>query len=420
VKIARQLRQLSSVIGGVVLLGSLLGAPAVDAATYYTAKTGNDANPGTAAAPFLTVNKGVRGLRPGDTLLIRSGTYAEALRNTIPGGTSWSAPVTVAAYPGEPVTLRPNTGADLILYFSGATKHHIIVDGLILDGTNISVSGIIIDHETDATKTSHHIRIKNTEVKNIPAIGIGVRKLSQFNEFINLRVHRTGLSGTGHGFYIHSDNNLVEYSRIYDNGKCGIQFYDVDGGVDHNIFRYNDVYNNGYGLQGGQYGTTCTTGLWIGAGTDTLVYNNLVWKNKGNGIMVGGGAANAQIYNNTIYANGSRGLYINGGAPNAVVKNNISYGNGQAGIYTENSNLILTNNLTSNPLFVDAAQANFKLQTSSPAINAGATLSAVPDDHVRVSRPKGTHYDIGAYEYTGSTSSALVTAPMGLRMFPEN
>jgi parallel beta helix pectate lyase-like protein/uncharacterized protein DUF1565 len=416
-KIARQLRQLGSVIGGVVLVGSLLGAAAVDAATYYTAKTGNDANPGTAAAPFLTVNKGVRGLRPGDTLLIKSGTYAEALRNTIPGGTSWSAPVTVAAYPDHIVTLRPNAGADIILQFMKASQHHIIVDGLILDGANISVSGIIIESETDPAKTAHHIRIKNTEVKNTPETGIGVRKLSQFNEFINLRVHHTGLSGGGHGFYIHSSNNVIEYSRIYQNSKCGITFYDNGGGVNNNIFRYNEVYHNGYGPDGSQ---ACRTGLWIAAGTGTLAYNNLFWDNKNYGIMVGGGAANAQVYNNTTSDNGVWGLYINGGAPNAVVKNNIVYGNGRAGIYNESASAVLSNNLTSNPLFVDAAQANFKLRATSPAIDAGATLSAVPDDHVRVSRPKGTHYDIGAYEYTGSTSSALVTAPMGLRMFPEN
>jgi len=419
--VTRQLRQLGSVIGGVVLLGSLFGASAVDAATYYTATTGHDANPGTAAAPFRTVNKGVKGLKPGDTLLIKSGTYAEALRNTIPGGTSWSAPVTVAAYPGHTVTLRPNAGTDILLYFAGATKHHIIVDGLILDGTNITGSGIIISYDgTDPAKSAHHIRIKNTEIKNIPHTGVDVRRASPFNEFVNLRVHRTGLSGSGHGFYIHSDNNVVEHSHIYDNSKCGVQFYDTQGGVNHNIFRYNRVYNNGKGPQGGQYDTTCKTGFWIGAGTGTLAYNNLIWDNQGIGIMVGGGAANAQVYNNTIHGNGQQGLYINGGSSNAVVKNNISSGNGLAEIYKQNSNPILTNNLTSNPMFVNAAQANFKLQASSPAIDAGATLSAVPDDHVKVSRPKGGAYDIGAYEYTGSTSSALVTAPMGLRIFQEN
>jgi parallel beta helix pectate lyase-like protein len=141
----------------------------------------------------------------------------------------------------------------------------------------------------------------------------------------------------------------VEYSRIYDNGKCGIQFYDKTGGVDHNTFRYNEVYNNGYGLQGGQYSTTCTTGVWIGAGTGTLAYNNLIWKNKGHGIMIGGGAANAQIYHNDVSGHGAYGLFIKNGALNAVVRNNIVHGNGQEGIYKGAPSAILTNNLTSDP-----------------------------------------------------------------------
>src|SRR5262249_18330399 len=59
--------------------------------TYYVSPTGSDSNPGTFARPFATVNRGVRVLRPGDTLLVRKGTYPEALRNVIPSGTSWSA-----------------------------------------------------------------------------------------------------------------------------------------------------------------------------------------------------------------------------------------------------------------------------------------------------------------------------------------
>ena|SRR6266850_769783 len=77
----------------------------------------------------------------------------------------------------------------------------------------------------------------------------------------------------------------------------------------------------------------------------------------------------------------------------------------------------LTNNLTSNPNFVNAANADFHLQSSSPARDAGATLPEVPCDHDGNSRPAGSAYDIGAYEYgsspgggcSGSTSSPTPT-----------
>ena len=78
---------------------------------YFVATNGSDSNPGTISQPFRTIAKGVSMLTPGKTLLVRSGTYAESLQNTIPGGTSWSSPVTVEAYPGDTVTIQPSSGA---------------------------------------------------------------------------------------------------------------------------------------------------------------------------------------------------------------------------------------------------------------------------------------------------------------------
>jgi parallel beta-helix repeat protein len=409
-KIRRHVRHFGSICGGLLLLGSVW-AGSTHAATYYVATSGHDANPGTEASPLRTLNKGVTKLHPGDTLYVKSGTYTEALNNKIPGGTSWSNPVTVAAYPGHTVTLKPS-GTGSILYFAGADRRYIIVDRLILDGTNVNdnAHGILIGHAgTDLAQAAHHIRIKNTEIKNIPHSGVDIREGSNFNELLNLRVHNTGLSGIGHGFYIHSHYNVVEQSYIYENKKCGIQFYHEYGPVNYNIFRYNQVYNNGLLNQG------CKTALWVGPGSGTLVYNNLIWDNADRGLVVDNGVSNAKVYNNTIYGNGSTGLYIYSGAK-VLIKNNIVYGNGTSNITKSGSGAVLANNLTTNPLFVAPASHNFKLQAASPAINKGVTLSEVKNDYLKVARPQGGAYDIGAYEYTGSTSSALIAAPMTLRI----
>jgi hypothetical protein len=345
-----------------------------------------------------------------------SGTYAESLNDRIPGGTSWSAPVKVVAYPGHTVTLKPSSGTINVVAFSRARKY-IILEGLILDGTNNTGGGIRIAYSgSDSTQAAHHIRIKNTEIRNIQGSGVSTSNGADFNEFINLRVRDTGLSGSGHGFYISSNNNLVEHSQIYNNKKCGIQFYSTNGGVNGNIFRYNQLYNNG---KGGSTTNPCTVGLWIGAGSGTLVYNNLVWNNQSSGVVVGGNANNAKVYNNTIYGNGSNGLLVRT-VLNAVIKNNIVYGNGMPGIINDGTGTILSNNLTSNPLFVDPAKGNFKLQAGSPAIDTGEALSEVKDDYVGVSRPQGSHYDIGAYEYTGSSGGEQMTAPTGLRIIDAN
>ncbi len=45
------------------------------ATTYYIATTGNDGNPGTEALPWATLQKAADTLLPGDTALVKPGTY---------------------------------------------------------------------------------------------------------------------------------------------------------------------------------------------------------------------------------------------------------------------------------------------------------------------------------------------------------
>jgi hypothetical protein len=55
------------------------------------------------------------------------------------------------------------------------------------------------------------------------------------------------------------------------------------------------------------------------------------------------------------------------------------------------------------PKFVDAAQGNFRLQNTSPAINAGVAISTVATDFAGVARPQQSKHDIGAFESTTGT-----------------
>jgi hypothetical protein len=58
----------------------LFAASFAQAATYYVATTGNDANPGTQAQPFRTIARGIATAASGDTVLVAAGTYAERFR----------------------------------------------------------------------------------------------------------------------------------------------------------------------------------------------------------------------------------------------------------------------------------------------------------------------------------------------------
>ena len=71
---------------------------------------GDDRGDGSAGRPWRTITRatGVGVLRPGDAVLIRAGTYREAVRPRV-GGTGPDARITFAAYPGERVVI---SGAD--------------------------------------------------------------------------------------------------------------------------------------------------------------------------------------------------------------------------------------------------------------------------------------------------------------------
>ena len=93
-------------------VAAILCAEAANATTYYVATTGSDSNPGTSSQPFRTIVEGVKKLSAGDTLYVKSGTYAESIWNfsggsKIPNGSSWNNPITVAAFPGHTVTIKP-------------------------------------------------------------------------------------------------------------------------------------------------------------------------------------------------------------------------------------------------------------------------------------------------------------------------
>ena len=68
------------------------------------AASASDDNPGTDAQPFKTINRGLKELKPGDTLTVRAGTYREPVRLEIVA--SAEHPITLRAAPGQTVVIK--------------------------------------------------------------------------------------------------------------------------------------------------------------------------------------------------------------------------------------------------------------------------------------------------------------------------
>jgi len=72
------------------------------AGAYYVDgenRLANDGNPGTEAQPFKTIGRGVQSLQPGDTLLIKAGTYRETVILSRSG--TQAKPIKIRAFPGD-------------------------------------------------------------------------------------------------------------------------------------------------------------------------------------------------------------------------------------------------------------------------------------------------------------------------------
>lgn len=156
-------------------------------------------------------------------------------------------------------------------------------------------------------------------------------------------------------------------------------------------------------------------GIRIQDSADVLIFNNLVYNNSGIGIRIGGtvnGSPGAQIINNTVYGNGGRGIEIGtsrAASPAARVVNNIVQDNSRLlavsdnikvetspasytgysgnfnlvfpGIYVPSGQIVIrgANDLNVDARFVAPVNENFRLQSGSPAIDAGDPLTDRPD-----------------------------------------
>ena len=131
------------------------------------------------------------------------------------------------------------------------------------------------------------------------------------------------------------------------------------------------------------------------------VYHNVVYGHNPSNRQGGSVTGSGSIKNNIFYNNG---IGAGGGTNGGGGDYNYCYpATGNCG----------TNAITSpDPGMVDPANADFTLKSGSPLIDAGID-AGITTDYLGNTRPQGSGYDIGAYEYTsggGDTTPPTTTA----------
>jgi parallel beta-helix repeat protein len=419
-------------------------AMSASAATYYVAKNGNNANPGTLASPWLTIGKAANTLVAGDTVLIRTGTYNEQVVPARSG--SAGAYITYQAYPGETVTVDgTNTfGYDWDGIFSFVKRSYLQIknfrivnsrgfgifltgsSNVIIDGNytyNTGYSGIWVgDNSNTVTVNGNEIVHANTK-PNQESLSISG---SHYVTISNNIVHdglKEGIDAKG------STNVKIFGNLVYDMAGMGI-YIDSYLNTPLNIEIYNNIVRDSKGTG---FQSSSRDGIILAAENGNIIdgvkiYNNTISNIAWNGILLSyfhyAGTSepqhkNISIYNNTIHGTSKAGAGTGGGInvqgssnTNVIVRNNIVSEAGSFNIVTMSGTTIShnlfnggtpagTNYVAGNPLFVNAGVADFHIQSGSPAINAGY-LTGAPTTDISGAARSGNP-DIGAYEYGGTT-----------------
>lgn len=398
-----------------LLSALLLASPAFATTRYVDGNLGADCTSGNYSIAsrncsgangnaYNTLIEGLNVTTGGDTLYLRAGTYTQQLHEQSFAGTGTSgSPILISRYQNETAILRPSGSNIDILRFQDSTIHHVTIFGLELDcsqtgGTwsnNCVFLGdsAFIDDSHDITLDSLTIH----EAKGNCILGGGTNHTIKNNE-----VYRCGIDDNN-GFYLQGiRDSVIEHNHVWNNGAFAIRVWNSGGSpkADNNIIRHNRVHMNGFGIgiDGASETVSGGGGLTIGE-SDNLIYNNLSYDNY-LGLQVPGSGSAVLVYHNTFYHNVAD-IVIDSGADDTEVKNSILFGSDST-ISNSGTGTVTSNNVTSDPSFVDAGNGDFHLQSGSVARNAGTNLLAtVATDFDGVSRD--TSPDVGAYEFVSAS-----------------
>jgi len=212
----------------ILLLLCLACFSVVSAKTYYVATDGNNGNPGTIAAPWLTWYYGFSQLAAGDTLYIRGGTYMLSvplnLTASVGGQGTVSDPIIVINYPDETPILdcddldaSSGFGIERKSYwkFIGLHVIHVYQDG---QPVKVNAIGVAYCNQVHLINCSAHDNGGSGFVFNANDT-IYVRNCDSYNNCDSLGQPGGALGGKADGFqmfdYLSGQADTASWSMYY-------------------------------------------------------------------------------------------------------------------------------------------------------------------------------------------------------------
>jgi hypothetical protein len=189
-----------------------------DGPKYYVDPAGDDDHPGTETEPWRTLAKANATLEPGDTVIVRAGTYAEVIRPER-SGTSASERIVYLASPGEVVRVTGGPDGDAVVDLTG--RDFVTVDGF---------------HVKQAAPRTDEMPFADVTIRGV---GNVVKNCSIVSEAAAASSFDAGIREIGFGIYSGEDN-VLEGNRV-DGLWFGVIVFDpsLRTTIRCNSFRFN-------------------------------------------------------------------------------------------------------------------------------------------------------------------------------------
>jgi len=363
---------------------------------YVDNVLGDDANPGTQAAPYATIGKAAGIAQAGDTVMIIKNNNEPYREMVTPANSGTS---------GAYITFQG---------VSPSSKPEIWGSADVSDGWS-SYDGGNSDTYQKSVVTNPVIVAAGASIGNLAKKVNGVSQDS-------LNAGEWYWTGGNLYYRLAGGENIATLHM-----EAGTRSYGIKGS-DKSYIRYQNLFVKYANVQGIFAASnslvqnieveSCQSGIYL-SDTNSKIYYSVARHNNIYGIHIGILSNGNQIYNSVAYGNGDSGIYVFLSGTNASLKNTVSAGNGSyafsfylvsplSGFTADHNNWDAnsdetwptyqgTNNQENiAPLFRDALGGDFRFEQFSPNIDTGADVGLITDI---LGNPIYGTPDIGAYEY---------------------
>ena len=258
------------------------------------------------------------GLRPGDEVILKAGTYSDRRKLELSHLGSPQRPIVIRAADGARVVFRrPDARQNT---FNLAGTRHLVIRGLEITGGS---TGIRIYNKGD--RMAGFVTLEGLHVHHVGGPAVTCNHLGNLYEGMIFRrnhVHHTG--GHGEAFYLGANSG--------PNGKTQAQFFRgiIEGNHLHDLNGPNVSQGDGIELKDGSWGN--------------LVRHNVIHDVKYPGIIVydADGKEPNVIEGNLIFNGSDNGIQA---AADAIIRNNLIFNCKGSGIYSRDHQSAVVGNL---------------------------------------------------------------------------